>query len=254
MKRTISLIRRGKVTVLAVVVALVLVGAPAALAANGDNFILGRNNVATAITRLAGAVGVNGPMLRIDNNNGGANATALDLRVEPGKAPLRVNSGVKVNNLNADRLDGQDSSAFLGAIDKAADADKLDDTDSQDFVRRGFTSTPAGQQRLNFYSYFMDTSTTQDYNFGQVKIQTTGTAGEFRVCKTFSSVTSMPLVVYVNGQRTTGVLVGGGCSSVFDAGAGGDFQVSSRRAQIFGVHSGDGTSSENYSLIGFSQL
>jgi hypothetical protein len=126
MKRTISMMKRGKLAVLAVVVALVLVGAPAALAANGDPFILGQNNVATAITKLAGAVGVDGPMLRINNNNAGANATALNLQVEPGKPPMTVDSSVRVDNLNADRLDGQDSSAFLGVNAKAADSDTVD--------------------------------------------------------------------------------------------------------------------------------
>jgi hypothetical protein len=60
-------------------------------------------------------------MLRIDNNNAGANATALDLRVEPGKAPMTVDSDAEVANLNADKLDGHDAECpqgtrfFLGA-------------------------------------------------------------------------------------------------------------------------------------------
>jgi hypothetical protein len=111
---------------LAVILALVLGVAATALAANGEPFVLGRNNVATAVSRLAGAVGVDGSMLLIDNNNVGPRATALDLRVEPGKAPMRVNSDTRVTKLNADLLDGQDSGAFLGANQKAADADKLD--------------------------------------------------------------------------------------------------------------------------------
>jgi hypothetical protein len=32
-------------------------------------------------------------MLRIDNNSTNASATALELRVEPGKAPMEVDSG-----------------------------------------------------------------------------------------------------------------------------------------------------------------
>jgi hypothetical protein len=134
MKRTISMMKRAQVAVLAVVVALVLVGAPAALAANGEPFVLGQTNVATAISRVAGAVGVDGPMVLIDNNNAGSGATALELRVEPGKAPMKVNSDTRVNNLNADRLDGQDSSAFLGADQKAVDSELLDGQDSTDFL------------------------------------------------------------------------------------------------------------------------
>jgi hypothetical protein len=111
---------------LAVMLALMLGIASTALGANGDNFILGQNNVATAITRLAGAVGVDGPMLLVDNNNAGPRATALELRVEPGKAPMKVNSAERVNSLNADRLDGQDSTAFLATDGKAADSDTVD--------------------------------------------------------------------------------------------------------------------------------
>jgi hypothetical protein len=108
---------------------------------------IGEHNVATSITKLAGAAGVDGPMLGINNNNSGPNATALELQVEPGKPPLSVDSSVKVDNLNADALDGLDSSEFsrvahahddryytesesnaryLAANGKAADADKLD--------------------------------------------------------------------------------------------------------------------------------
>ncbi len=45
-------------------------------------------------------------MLRITNKSTGA--TALTLQVEPGHAPMRVNSGTAVANLNADQVDGQD--------------------------------------------------------------------------------------------------------------------------------------------------
>ena len=47
-----------------------------------------------------------------------------------GHAPFTVNSGTKVANLNADKLDGIDSTGFLGADAKAADADTLDGIDS----------------------------------------------------------------------------------------------------------------------------
>ena len=49
-------------------------------------------------------------MLRIDNNGTG---TALDLHVRPGKQPLKVDSSRRVVNLNSDRLDGKDSTAFV---------------------------------------------------------------------------------------------------------------------------------------------
>jgi hypothetical protein len=92
---------------LAVMLALTVGVAGAALAANGGSFILGQNNVATAITKLAGSAGVPGPSLRIDNNSADVAATALDLQVEAGKPPMTVNSDAKVANLNADKLDGK---------------------------------------------------------------------------------------------------------------------------------------------------
>jgi hypothetical protein len=103
----------GRATVflvgLAVVLALILGVASAALGANGGNFILGQGNAATAVTSLAGRLGVDGPMLRIINSNPDADDTALDLRVQSGEAPMRVNSDKVVTSLNADKVDGQDS-------------------------------------------------------------------------------------------------------------------------------------------------
>jgi hypothetical protein len=95
---------------LALVMALVLGVAATAWSATGENFILGKGNVATAITRLTGAEGVDGPMLRIRNNNADPNDTALRLWVQTGEAPMRVNSDTKVANLNADMVDGTDAS------------------------------------------------------------------------------------------------------------------------------------------------
>ena len=106
----------GRATVflvgLSVILALVLGVASMALGANGNPWILGRGNVATAITSLGGAAGVDGPMLRITNNDAAANDTALDLKVQSGEAPMTVNSPTKVTNLNSDQLDGKDQRAF----------------------------------------------------------------------------------------------------------------------------------------------
>ncbi len=104
----------GRATVftvgLAVTLALMLGVATVALAAvPGDPFRLGRINTINALSTMVGSAST--PLLRIDNNGSGA---ALDLQVQPGKAPMRVNSGTKIANLNADQLDGQDSSALLG--------------------------------------------------------------------------------------------------------------------------------------------
>jgi hypothetical protein len=83
----------------------------AGYAATGGNFILGQANTATSQTSLS--AGIANKALQVTNMNTGAGATALGLSVAGGKPPFTVNSGTKVANLNADRLDGADSSGFL---------------------------------------------------------------------------------------------------------------------------------------------
>jgi hypothetical protein len=93
---------------LAVILALTVGLASTALAGTGvgATFNLGKTNTVNAVTKLVGSVA--GPSLQVDNNSANAAATALDLQVEPGKAPMTVNSGAKVANLTADKVDGVD--------------------------------------------------------------------------------------------------------------------------------------------------
>jgi hypothetical protein len=107
------------------VTALVITGGGVAVAGNGNPLLLGKTNKATKITEL---------------KNGGS---PLKLTSKQGKAPLVVNSGAKVANLNADKLDGVDSTGFLRSSaastflpvgGKAADADKLDGVSSESFA------------------------------------------------------------------------------------------------------------------------
>lgn len=106
---------------------------------------------------------------------------------------------------------------------------------------------------VNFYGYFMDTSTSGTMlSFGQAHLQTIGVAGQFDVCN--DAVAAVNYVVYVNGVRTAGAVGAGACAGPFNVGAGGDFQVTIRRAQIFGVHSGDSLTNQNYDVYGLSQL
>lgn len=72
-----------------------VVGSGTAYAATGGNFILGKSNSAGATTTLS-------------NGNG----TALALKSRSGTPAFKVGNSVKVPNLNADRLDGKDSSSF----------------------------------------------------------------------------------------------------------------------------------------------
>lgn len=79
------------------IAATLIVGADyAAMAATGGSFILGNANTASTKTTLSRTTV--GP--------------TLQLNAQPGSAPLIVNSGVKANNLNVDRLDGLDSTQF----------------------------------------------------------------------------------------------------------------------------------------------
>jgi hypothetical protein len=100
---------------LAVILALTVGVASTALAGTGigARFDLGKVNTVNAVTKLVGSVA--GPSLQVDNNSTDANATALDLQVEAGKAPMKVNSSAKVANLNSDQLDGKDSTQFQQA-------------------------------------------------------------------------------------------------------------------------------------------
>src|SRR5678816_2849207 len=82
----------------------------AGYSATGGNFILGRSNSASSQTALVAPF--NGPSLTIQNNATFVAATALRLLVDPNRAPLVVNSRTKVANLNADLLDGLNSTSF----------------------------------------------------------------------------------------------------------------------------------------------
>jgi hypothetical protein len=80
-------------------------------AATGGNFILGNPNSASSTTALTAPVAGKG--LQVTNTSTGTGATALGLTTASGHPPFTVNSGTKVTNLNADKLDGLDSSAFV---------------------------------------------------------------------------------------------------------------------------------------------
>ena len=102
---------------LAVLLALVLGLGTAALAAvPGDPLKLGQFNSVNAITRLAGNA-PGGAMLVVDNNSAGNASRALDLRSEPGRAPLTVNPDAgKAPNLDADRVDGRSFACPSGTL------------------------------------------------------------------------------------------------------------------------------------------
>jgi hypothetical protein len=137
----------GRATVflvgLAVILALVVGVATSALGANGQSFLLGKGNLATAITKLTG--NVNGSAMQVTNSNAGADDTALSLSVQVGEAPMKVNSTTRVANLNAasaGRADSAASADTAANAQNAADADKLDGLDSANLMPGG--TWPAG--------------------------------------------------------------------------------------------------------------
>ncbi len=113
------------------------------------------------------------------------------------------------------------------------------------------TSTGTNAVGLNAYSYFMSTTGTATFAFGQVHVASVGVAGQFQLCNDAAGAVSF--VTYVNGARTVGTLGAGSCVTR-TVGAAGDFQVEARRAVIFGVSSGDSTTATSYNLYGWSQL
>lgn len=58
---------------------------------------------------------MNGPTLKLVNKNAGTDDTALRLEVQPGEAPISVNSSTRVDSLNSDQVDGKDSSGFMAS-------------------------------------------------------------------------------------------------------------------------------------------
>jgi hypothetical protein len=80
-----------------------------AYAATGGNFILGKSNSAGATTSLS-ATPKSGSALSVTDATSGLPAAAFKVT---SAAPFTVNSQTKVANLNADLLDGLDSSAFV---------------------------------------------------------------------------------------------------------------------------------------------
>jgi hypothetical protein len=76
--------------------------------------VLGTTNTAGTTTTLRSSV--NGTVLQISNTNstGGTSAKGIGITAPAGRAPIVVNSTAgKATNLNADKLDGIDSTGFV---------------------------------------------------------------------------------------------------------------------------------------------
>ncbi|MBA2714146.1 MAG: hypothetical protein H0U55_11430, partial [Rubrobacteraceae bacterium] len=124
-------------------------------------FRLNHNNPVSALSTLTGTLA--GSVLKVDNNGTGP---ALNLEVGSGQAPLKVNSNAgKATNLDADKLDGKDSTAFAtGVSGKATDADKLDGLDSTNLLPDG--DLPAGTTLRGRYDISGNTTGQGDNTLG----------------------------------------------------------------------------------------
>lgn len=152
-----------------VTLALVLGVASAALGANGGNFILGKSNTATLLTKLTG--NVNGSAMQIINNNPGADDTALNLQVQSGESPMRVNSDRVVANLNADKLDGVDGAQVGQQMWAVVNADGGRRRSSSGVDYTGKYGDTPGHYLVNFNRNVENcayVATTTDGNGGQI--------------------------------------------------------------------------------------
>jgi hypothetical protein len=109
MKRLLR--RRPSPALVIACLALLIALGPTAYASHVGLLDLGHSNpVGGAQTSLTGNRA--GKLLQVTNSSTAAGSTALGLTVGAGRTPFTVNSSTKVANLNADKLDGLDSSAF----------------------------------------------------------------------------------------------------------------------------------------------
>jgi hypothetical protein len=129
MHRKLRLSRPRHATVVAYIALFVALGGTT-YAATGGNFILGQSNTASSTTGLS--AGVTGPAFRATNTSTGP---AAGFNVSAGHAPFTVNSGTKVTNLNADKIDGKDSTAFLPVNGIAQEAYSLNGRPAGDYLQ-----------------------------------------------------------------------------------------------------------------------
>jgi hypothetical protein len=112
-----------RTALIAAVVSAVVAAGAAVAAVTAFNLNTTANTV-TAATGAHGSIGGNlftftdnstqaGAPLALTNNSTATGSTALKLSVTTGKAPFTVNSARKVTDLNADKLDGIDSTGFV---------------------------------------------------------------------------------------------------------------------------------------------
>jgi hypothetical protein len=128
------------------------------VAATGGSFILGQPNTATTNTSLSAPV-AGGKALQLTNNDASnAASTALGLTVASGHAPFTVSNGIKVTSLNADRVDGFDSTYFLPKTGTAANSNALGGHASTYFQPTTGTAADSNKLGGQLPSYYLPAS------------------------------------------------------------------------------------------------
>lgn len=117
-----------------------------AYAATGDGFILGQPNTADKPTTLTGTT-AGAAALKVANT---AAQPAANFTAPAGVAPFSVSGSAKVAKLNADLVDGVDSSAFLRSTGTAINAQNLGGVSASEYVR-GFAGAVAVAKGSNTF-------------------------------------------------------------------------------------------------------
>ena len=163
---------RGTATAMgeAVMLALTVGLASTALAGTGigARFDLGKTNMVNAVSKLVGNLA--GASLLIDNNSANASATALDLQVQPGKAPMKINPEAgTATNLSADKLDGKSADEIgVNGLEEVTTDSAFNSID----FKQPTASCPAGKVLVGTgYDIYDDQQAIQsEANFGVIAV------------------------------------------------------------------------------------
>lgn len=109
---------------------MLVLGGGSAMAATGGSFILGRSNGASTTTTLTNSTG-----------------TALSLKAPATKAPLAVSNGVRVPNLNADKVDGVSVEGLARTAGRTGTREVFSTSLSLDPASNGRTDTLLAEAR-----------------------------------------------------------------------------------------------------------